>query len=159
MTTQKKTLLELMLQAGIQWPEGAEYAAQDKDTMRVRFYRKCNPLREFGVDYWSSFGGSLINGVMVKLPEICRNWHKTIVTKAQYEEAVADDPEQPVITDWRDLKVGDVIWWGGDSKHDCGEYTVNGIESEDYAGDCAIHLTCGEWVDVQAEEWRFIRRP
>ena len=54
MSAQKKTLLELMVEAGIQWPEGAEYAAQDKDTMRVRFYRKGKPLREFGVDYWSN---------------------------------------------------------------------------------------------------------
>lgn len=94
-TPKKKHLIELMIEAGVKWPEGAEYAAQDKDTMRVRFYRKGKPLRELGADYWSSFGGSLINGVMVKLTEICHNWHQTVVTKAQYDAAVAEHTEHP----------------------------------------------------------------
>ena len=69
------------------------------------------------------------------------------------------EPKQPVITDWRDLCAGDVVLWAGDSNHNCGEYTVKGIESEDYAGCCSIHLACGEWIDIEAEEWRFVRRP
>ena len=88
-TPKKKHLIELMIEADVKWPDGAKYAAQDKDTMRVRFYRIGKPLRDFGVDYWSSFCGSLINGVMVKLPELCSNWHQTIVTREQYVEARA----------------------------------------------------------------------
>ena len=88
-TPKKKHLIELMIEADVKWPDGAKYAAQDKDTMRVRFYRIGKPLRDFGVDYWSSFCGSLINGVMVKLPELCSNWHQTIVTREQYAKAIA----------------------------------------------------------------------
>ena len=88
-TPKKKHLIELMIEADVKWPDGAKYAAQDKGTMRVRFYRKDKPLRDWGVDYWSSFCGSLISGVMVKLPELCSNWYQTIVTREQYAEAVA----------------------------------------------------------------------
>lgn len=84
----KKHLIDLMIEAGVNWPEGAKYAAQNKDTMRVRFYKKGKPIRDLGADYWNSFGGSLISGVIVKLPELCLNWHKTIVTREQYAEAV-----------------------------------------------------------------------
>ena len=97
-TPKKKHLIELMIEADVKWPDGAKYAAQDKDTMRVRFYRKGKPLREVGADYWSSSGGSLITGVMATPPELCHNWHQTIVTKAQYEAAVAEKlnvDEQP----------------------------------------------------------------
>ena len=88
-TPKKKRLIELMIEADVKWPDGAKYAAQDKDTMRVRFYRIGKPFHDFGVDYWNSFCGSLINGVMVKLPELCSNWHQTIVTREQYVEARA----------------------------------------------------------------------
>ena len=71
----------------------------------------------------------------------------------------SSEPEQQVVTTWRDLRVGDVVWWAGDSNHNCGEYTVKGIESEYYSGCCSIHLACGEWIDIEAEEWRFIHRP
>jgi len=90
MATQKKTLLELMVETGIQWPEGAEYAAQNKDTMHVRFYETSKPFRNSGVNYWDSLSGSLIRELMVRLPELCRNWHQTIVTREQYEAAVAE---------------------------------------------------------------------
>ena len=69
------------------------------------------------------------------------------------------EPEQPAITDWRDLRAGDVIWWEGDAKIFSGEYTVESIERADYTGDCVIFLSSKEWVDVSCQEWRFIRRP
>ena len=245
-TPKKKHLIELMIEAGVEWPDGAEYAAQDNRDLYVWFY-SIKPKR---TDYDSWAGG--VPGVIIGgphlLPSLCRNWHQTIVTREQYAEAVAaigdkasqskesedvpdsqtaaqlysgdagvmpsesiesllaeikakyeehdelvvkvdalaieitsieqqvnnmlkeygfslypvatsSEPEQPVITDWRDLCAGDVVLWAGDSNHNCGEYTVKGIESEDYAGCCSIHLACGEWIDIEAEEWRFIRRP
>lgn len=67
-----------------------------------------------------------------------------------------------VITDWRDLQVGDIVWWSGDSKFSSGEYTVYELEELDHTGPCVILLDvggCKQWVDHEAEEWRFIRRP
>ena len=226
-TPKKKHLIELMIEAGVKWPEGAEYAAQDKRDNKVYFF-KIKPKVLTGDEHFCAPGGAMGNSHL--LPSLCRNWHQTIVTREQYAEAVAanvsdqavdavdavewhnppsieqltadyhakaaeadslqsvadealkaaDDallalekageliglvisidtkPAQPIITDWRDLQVGDVVWWEGDSNHNCGEYTVKGIESEDYDGCCSIHLACGEWIDIEAEEWRFIRRP
>ena len=94
-TPKKKHLIELMIEAGVKWPEGAKYAAQDKDPLCVRFYEKGKPFRNFGVNYWDSLGGSLIRGLMIKLPSLCRNWHQTIVTREQYAEALADAAMTP----------------------------------------------------------------
>ena len=88
-TPKKKHLIELMIEAGVKWPEGAKYAAQDKDSLHVRFYEKGKPFRNFGVNYWDSLGGSLIRDLMIKLPSLCCNWHQTIVTREQYTKAVA----------------------------------------------------------------------
>ena len=88
-TPKKKHLIELMIEASVKWPDGAEYAAQDKDKLCVRFYEKNKPFRSFGMNYWDSIGGSVIRGLMIKLPSLCRNWHQTIVTREQYAKAVA----------------------------------------------------------------------
>ena len=242
-TPKKKHLVELMIEAGVKWPVGAEYAAQDKFDKRLSFY-KSKPHIRAGSNGWGVTG--YIGKSRVDLPSLCRNWHQTIVTREQYEEAVADagnvsnqavdtpadavewhnqpsieqltsdyyakaaeadrrqsvadealkaaddallalekagellglvisidtKPKlveqlveqmvktvQPIITDWRDLQVGDVVWWEGDARIDSGEYTVERVEEADYTGDCAILLSAKEWVDVSEEEWRFIRRP
>ena len=86
-TPKKKHLIELMIEAGVEWPEDAKYAAQDKDTMHVRFYEKDKPFHSSNVNYWDSFSGSMIRSV--ELPELCSNWHQTIVTSEQYAKAVA----------------------------------------------------------------------
>lgn len=88
-TPKKKHLIELMIESGVKWPENAKYAAQDKDKLCVRFYEKGKPFRSFGMNYWDSIDGSLIRGLMVKLPKLCSNWHQTIVTREQYAKAVA----------------------------------------------------------------------
>ena len=246
-TPKKKHLIELMIESKVKWPDGAEYAAQDKKDNRVHFYKDGKPLLcggwlEWAEDCECTFIGDRYG---VLLPSLCRNWHQTIVTLEQYAEALAanvgepagmagegvpavdsvewhnppsieqltadyhakaaeadrlqsvadealkaaDDallalekagellglvisidtkpkhveqptePEQPVITDWRDLRVGDVVWWEGDAKIESGEYTVERVEPADYTGDCTIFLSAKEWVDVSEEEWRFIRRP
>ena len=92
MTTKKKTLLELMAEAGIQWPEGAEYAAQDNDDMKLYFFIS-KPLRPKEWDHWSCVGISEYGGE--QLPALCQNWHQTIITKAQYEKALAEQAGEP----------------------------------------------------------------
>ena len=234
-TPKKKHLIELMIEEGIEWHKGAEYAAQDKRDGKVYFFSR-KPSVLAGDNHYSAPGGAI--GYSCLLPSLCRNWHQTIVTRDQYAEALAlsdnvsesavdtvewhnhpsieqlaaeyhakaaeayrlqsvadealkaaDDallalekageliglvisvdtkpkkvehpvePGQPVITDWRDLRVGDVVWWEGDAKIGDGEYTVERVEQADYKGDCPIFLSVKEWVDVYDEEWRFIRRP
>ena len=36
-TPKKKHLIDLMLEAGVKWPDGAEYAAQDKKNNKVNY--------------------------------------------------------------------------------------------------------------------------
>lgn len=84
-TPKKKHLIELMIEAGVEWPDGAEYAAQDKDCKKVHFY-KTKPLKG-GDTYWNASG--CIAYSKIELDSICRNWHQTIVTREQYALAVA----------------------------------------------------------------------
>ena len=115
-TQKKKHLIELMIEAGVKWPENAKYAAQDKDTLRVRFYEKGKPFRNSGVNYWDSLGGSLIRNLMIKLPSLCRNWHQTIVTRERYAKALANSTTtnaewEPV--EWGDWSIGDTVRFDG----------------------------------------------
>ena len=66
-----------------------------------------------------------------------------------------------VITDWRDLQVDDLIWYGGDDELSPGEYHVMEIEVPDYEGYRTVlvnGVNRGHWIDTRAG-WRFIRRP
>ena len=91
-TPKKKHLIELMIEVGVKWPDGAEYAVQDERNLYVWFY-SIKPKR---TDYDSWVGGvpgSIIDGH--KLTTLCRNWHQTIVTREQYAEAVAANAIEP----------------------------------------------------------------
>ena len=71
--------------------------------------------------------------------------------------AAKQEPEL-VITDWRDLKVGDVIWWCGDGENAPGEYEVKQLESDDYDG--FLTIAAGDyWVHYENDDWKLIRRP
>ena len=66
-----------------------------------------------------------------------------------------------VIIDWRDLQIGDVVWYGGDDELSYGEYHVMGIEVPNYEGYRTVQVNGGNgghWIDTRAG-WRFIRRP
>ena len=94
MTAKKKHLIEMMIEAGVKWPDGAEYAAQDKRDLHVWFYSekpKFLCLNEGGwvVDVnYENIRKRLVIGCK-NLNKICRNWHQTIVTREQYEKALA----------------------------------------------------------------------
>lgn len=64
-------LIDLMRQAGVQWPEGAEYAAQDGDDGRVFFFSK-EPTRREGVEVWDWFG-CLQTGSKLQL-DVAEDW-------------------------------------------------------------------------------------
>ena len=91
-TPKKKHLIELMIEAGVKWPDGAEYAAQDKDEWLAFYTHK--PYREDGRVTWSSYR-CYVEQSMQKLDLLCRNWHQTIVTRDQFEKALADTSVTP----------------------------------------------------------------
>ena len=88
-TPKKKHLIELMIEAGVKWPDGAEYAAQDKKNLRVNFYRNGKPNMLKGEDEWLFNHCNFMGSGWLVLTSLCRNWHQTIVTREQYAEAVA----------------------------------------------------------------------
>ena len=91
MTKRKKELVELMYEAGIrEFPKGGEFAAQDKNGQyadMVSFFYGAIPVFWRSADVWGDAGWCryLINE-SVKLPQLCKNWHRTVVTREQYEE-------------------------------------------------------------------------
>ena len=73
----------------------------------------------------------------------------------------AKSETEQVIIDWRDLRVGDVVWYGGDDELSPGEYHVMEIEAPDYEGYRTVLVNGGNgghWIDTR-EGWGFIRRP
>ena len=92
-TPKKKHLIELMIEAGVKWPEGAEYAAQDKTTNDLCFYGSKPVLRARFQDEWRPSRLDSHDGIVgrrINLQSLCCNWHQTIVTREQYAEAVAE---------------------------------------------------------------------
>lgn len=257
-TPKKKHLIELMIEAGVKWPDGAEYAAQDKSTQKAHFYKCGMPVRgKLNVEAWTDkrpdsfwIGASFA----VALPSLCRNWHQTIVTREQYADAVAaantsesavmpkaseserdqavdavewhnppsieqlttdyhakaaeadrlqsvadealkaaddalialekagellglvisidtkpkqaEQPAQPQITDWRDLRIGDVIELTGSYNHCWKEHagremTVKNVYPSHGDNDDQVDLLgeSGSWSLGGNTIWRFIRRP
>jgi hypothetical protein len=67
-----------------------------------------------------------------------------------------------VITDWRDLRVGDIVLVDAYDDHAEGEWPVSQVEDSSYDCDYAFSVktggSCQRWVSV-AKPWRFIRRP
>lgn len=77
-------------------------------------------------------------------------------------DEVPEVESELVITDWRDLRIGDVVWWSGAGCIDSGEYVVSNVESSDYKGSPAFCVSCAhglEWVSTKFDKWKFIRRP
>ena len=93
-TPKKKHLIELMIEAGVEWPDGAEYAAQDKADDRVYFFFDKPKVSIKDERYHSPDGTA---GGSRSLPSLCRNWHQTIVTREQYAEAVAANVGEPAV--------------------------------------------------------------
>ena len=91
-TPKKKHLIELMIEAGVKWPDGAEFAAQDRRDNKVYFFNS-KPTVMHGDDYFRAENGPL--GHSRLLPALCRSWHQTIVTREQYEKALADTSVTP----------------------------------------------------------------
>ena len=81
----KKPLSQLMKEAGLEWPKGAKYAAQDKRDYKVIFYAKKPGKPEKEGDVWF-FHIDDYSAVYVSEPlqELCKKWRKTLITKEEY---------------------------------------------------------------------------
>ena len=80
--------------------------------------------------------------------------------------SVADTRLEPVINDWRDLRVGDRIWVGDSGRgRNCpeGEYEIAAIDSRDSDQPVGLAWPGGlsgvTWPQIHKRGWRFIRRP
>lgn len=75
--------------------------------------------------------------------------------------SIAGTEPELVITDWRELKERDLIWFGGDDEQGEGEYIVLEVEELNYGGTRAVRISTDgsdHWIDT-TDDWRFIRRP
>ena len=89
-TPKKKHLIELMIETGVKWPDGAEYAAQDKRDLKVNCYKNGKPDFQSCYREWMANDCYFMGDDGIELDSLCRNWHQTIVTREQYEKALAD---------------------------------------------------------------------
>ena len=85
-TLNTKHLINLIIEANVGWPEDADYAAQDKHTLRVHFYSGAKPTKPRDWDEWKVGNGRIVS--RFQLQSLCRNWHQTLVTKEQYKQAL-----------------------------------------------------------------------
>ena len=86
-TLENRHLIDLIIEANVDWPEDAEYAAQDKCNLKVHFYSGEKPTRPRDWDEWKVGNGRIIS--RFQLQSLCYNWHQTLVTKEQYKQALA----------------------------------------------------------------------
>lgn len=70
-------LIDLMRQAGVQWPEGAKYAAQDEASRGVFFYTTM-PTLDVGSDEWLS---ESILGYFAILGELADDWRSVVLAE------------------------------------------------------------------------------
>jgi len=78
----RKQLIELMKEAGIEWPAEANFATQDKASNKVYFHMYYPEVHKDG-SVWI-FCDEIQSRHSVGLHERCHKWSKTIVTKEQY---------------------------------------------------------------------------
>lgn len=85
----KRQLAQMLIEAGVtQFPEGANWAAQDKDFNGTRcvVYKYVDfPTR--GGDSWS---GLTHNSSTIKLSTLIHNWHQTVLSRAEFDQVVAE---------------------------------------------------------------------
>ena len=140
MTKKKRELIEILLDniKPEDWPEKAVYAAQDKETFTwgkwvLMFYSDFEiPHVNFGRE---SFVGEKV-GREIKLPELCENWSKTIVTRDEFVKRWNE--RNPVVD-----SEGWIKWNGGEMPVENG--TLIDVKYRD--GQINEHIKAG-FVDI-----------
>ena len=80
----KKPLIQLMKEAGLEWPAEANFAAQDKRNNEVHFYRNKPSNPPDNADIWLYQENDYTSVRRHKLSERCKKWRKTLITKEEY---------------------------------------------------------------------------
>ena len=78
-------LLELMLKEEVEWPVGAEFAAQDGDDSCMYFYSVMPKKSELSDKYWITEGVSHLG--RKNLSCLCQDWSTRIITREEYQAA------------------------------------------------------------------------
>lgn len=101
-----KKLIDLLIDTGIQWPEGADGVVQDCDG-QIKFYVGEKPTID-AAGIWTRH----IAHITVWLDEVASDCRTAIITKTDWENRKVD--KKPMFVD---VKVGDKVWdicrgWG-----------------------------------------------
>lgn len=87
-TKSQERLINLMLQAGVELPNGCLYAAQDGKSKAFQvggvYGYKIKPIRADDDQSWLPTGGDKAQ-VITRNISLLPNWHQTIITREQYE--------------------------------------------------------------------------
>ena len=78
-------LLELMLKEEVEWPVGAEFAAQDGDDRTVHFYFESPVKSEYGQRYWVTPGVTAHS--KIRINTLADDWSTRIITSEEYQAA------------------------------------------------------------------------
>lgn len=89
----KRQLAQLLIEAGVkQFPGGAEWVAQDGDDATAYYYTE-KPIRLPGRDYYGA--EHYLRGCgRVDLHKTITNWHQTVLSRADFDQIVAEGAEQ-----------------------------------------------------------------
>lgn len=137
----KRQLAQMLIEAGVKkFPDGADWAAQGSLDIKVSFYVGYKPNRRFGeAAFCGGYCGSRYD---VQLPSLINNWHQTILSRAEFDQIVAETaPDADGWIEWKggECPVGegdriDVKFSDGDEFFDVSSYWGWGAD----AGCCNI---------------------
>ena len=89
MNKKKRELIEILLDniTPDDWPKDAKWAAQDKETLtwgknKLMFYKQDEP--PFAGIGSTRFSGNMNGDIVIQLPELCKNWSKSTVTRDEF---------------------------------------------------------------------------
>ena len=88
----KRQLAQLLIEAGVkQFPDGANWAAQDKREHFVTFY-KVKPRRDTGSDFYAVANGSCwsVTSSDFEADTLITNWHQTKLSRDEFDQIVAE---------------------------------------------------------------------
>lgn len=96
----KRQLAQLLIEAGVtQFPDGANWAAQDKSGMDIYCYKN-KPRRPLGWESWHHDGGVVTNGEF-ETDTLITNWHQTTLSRAEFDQIVAEtSPDSDGWIEW-----------------------------------------------------------
>ena len=89
MKKKKRELIEILLDniTPDDWPVEAKWAAQDKETLtwgrnKLMFYKQDDP--PFAGIGSTRFSGNMYDDIFIRLPELCKHWSKSTVTRDEF---------------------------------------------------------------------------